>query len=139
MYATLKILHIFAVTAWMAGMFYLPRLFVYHADAAVGGEASETFKVMEYKLLRFIMTPAMLASWVFGLALILYVGAGGWLWIKIVCVVLMSGVHGYLARCVKDFAKDANEKAGRHFRIVNEIPTLLFLIILIMVVAKPFA
>ncbi|MEM1397159.1 MAG: protoporphyrinogen oxidase HemJ [Pseudomonadota bacterium] len=139
MYATLKILHIFAVTAWMAGMFYLPRLFVYHADAAVGGEASETFKVMEYKLLRFIMTPAMLASWVFGLALIFYVGAGGWLWIKIVCVVLMSGVHGYLARCVKDFAKDANEKAGRHFRIVNEIPTLLFLIILIMVVAKPFA
>lgn len=138
MYETVLVLHLFAMTAWMAGMFYLPRLFVYHADAPAGGEASETFKVMEMKLLKYIMTPAMIATWVFGIWLIFLVGHGFWLVIKIICVLAMSGIHGYLAKVRKDFAADQEAHSGRYFRILNEIPTLLFLIILVMVVAKPF-
>lgn len=140
LYNWIKAFHIVAVISWMAGMLYLPRLFVYHAETAVGSPQSETFKVMEYRLLRFIINPAMMATWVFGLWLAWkgFGFSGGWLHAKIVAVLLLSGLHGYLARGVRTFAADRNEKPARHWRIVNEIPTLLMIAIVILVVVKPF-
>lgn len=140
LYNWIKAFHIVAVISWMAGMLYLPRLFVYHAETAVGSPQSETFKVMEYRLLRFIINPAMMATWVFGLWLAWkgFGFSGGWLHAKIAAVVLLSGLHGYLARGVRTFAADRNEKPARHWRIVNEIPTLLMIAIVILVVVKPF-
>ena len=135
-----KAIHIVAVIAWMAGMLYLPRLFVYHADAAVGSEMSETFKVMERRLLHAIINPAMIVTWIFGLWLAwrMYGFSGGWLHGKIALVVLMSGVHGYLSASVRRFATDANTRPARHWRIVNEVPTVLMIAIVILVVVKPF-
>lgn len=138
MYETLKILHLFSLTAWMAGMFYLPRLYVYHAGLAPGSEASETFKVMERKLIKLIMTPAMIATWIFGIGLIHSVGLAGWLYVKIVLVLAMSAIHGFLAKLRKDFEADRNTRTDRYYRVLNEIPTVLFVLILILVVAKPF-
>ena len=139
-YLWLKSFHIIAVIAWMAGMLYLPRLFVYHADAARGSQQSETFKVMERRLLRAIINPAMIVTWVLGLWLAWdgFGFSGGWLHAKIALVVLMSGMHGYLSRAVRLFGEDRNEKPTRHWRIVNEIPTLLMIAIVILVVVKPF-
>jgi putative membrane protein len=139
-YPWAKAIHILAVISWMAGMLYLPRLLVYHADAEKGSVQSETFKVMERRLLRGIINPAMIVTWVFGLWLAWKVFGfhGGWLHAKIGLVLLLSGVHGYLAGAVRKFAEDRNEKPARHWRIVNEIPTLLMIAIVILVVVKPF-
>ena len=140
MYLYLKALHIIAVISWMAGMLYLPRLFVYHVDAATGSVQSETFKVMERRLLKAIMTPAMIVSWLAGLALA-YKGhwfAAPWFDIKLALVLAMTAVHGLLSRWVKDFAADRNRHTGKFFRIVNEIPTLLMIVIVILATVKPF-
>jgi putative membrane protein len=129
-----------SVIAWMAAMFYLPRLFVYHAQVPAGSERSEIFKVMERRLLKAIMNPAMIATWIFGLwvAIEADVFRDGWFHAKLALVLLMSGLHGYLSKCVKTFAKDANTKSDRHYRIVNEIPTVLMIGIVLLVVLKPF-
>jgi protoporphyrinogen IX oxidase len=140
MYEWLKAFHIIAVIAWMAGMLYLPRLFVYHCEADVGSIQSETFKVMERRLLRAIITPAMIATWVLGLWLAWQGGwfKAPWLHAKLLLVILMSGVHGMLSRYVKDFAADRRRKSQKFFRIINEIPTVLMILIVILVVVKPF-
>jgi len=139
-YPWAKAIHVLAVIAWMAGMLYLPRLLVYHADAEKGSVQSETFKVMERRLLRGIINPAMVVTWVFGLWLAWkgFAFQGGWLHGKIALVLLLSAVHGYLAGAVRKFAEDRNEKSAKHWRIVNEIPTLLMIAIVILVVVKPF-
>jgi putative membrane protein len=140
LYLWVKAVHVIAVISWMAGMLYLPRLFVYHAEAGPGSPQSETFKVMEKRLLRAIINPAMIATWLAGLWLAWkgFGFMGGWLHAKIGLVVLMSGVHGYLSAAVRKFADDRNEKSARHWRIVNEIPTLLMIAIVILVIVKPF-
>ena len=139
-YLWVKALHIIAVIAWMAGLLYLPRLFVYHTAATRGSQASETFKVMERRLLRAIMNPAMIASWVFGLWL--YVSYGDlsdiWIHIKLALVIAMSIAHGLMARWRKDFEQDRNERPDMFYRIANEVPTVLMIIIVILVVIKPF-
>jgi protoporphyrinogen IX oxidase len=140
LYFWLKALHVIAIIAWMAGMLYLPRLFVYHCDALPGSVQSETFKVMERRLLRAIINPAMAASWVLGLWLA-WSGnflSAPWFHGKLVLVLAMSGVHGMLARWMKDFAADRNRHTQRFFRIMNEVPTLLLIGIVILVVVKPF-
>ena len=135
-----KAIHVIAVISWMAGMLYLPRLFVYHADAQKGSVQSETFKVMERRLLRGIINPAMTVTWVFGLWLAWkgFGFMGGWLHAKIAAVLVLSAVHGYLSVAVRRFANDENIKPARHWRIVNEIPTVLMIVIVILVVVKPF-
>ncbi len=141
-YLWLKALHIIAVISWMAGMLYLPRLFVYHTQTQPGSEASERFKVMERLLMRAIMLPAMIVSWGSGLALIwlgeLLTGGGGWIHVKLVLVVALSGLHGVLSKMRKTFEIDANERPERFYRIINEVPTLLMILIVILVVVKPF-
>ncbi len=139
-YPWAKAIHVIAVISWMAGMLYLPRLFVYHADAERGSVQSETFKVMERRLLRGIINPAMIVTWTFGLWLAWkgFAFHGGWLHAKIALVVLMSGVHGYLSAGVRKFSEDRNEKPARHWRIVNEVPTLLMIVIVVLVIVKPF-
>jgi protoporphyrinogen IX oxidase len=141
-YLWLKAFHIVAVIAWMAGIFYLPRLFVYHAEQAPpGSKLSETLKVMELKLLRLIMNPAMAATWTFGL---LMIGAGvidwsrGWVWIKAILVIAMTWFHHSLALWRKDFAAERNMRPGRYYRVANEVPTLLVIIIVVMAVVEPF-
>ncbi len=131
--------HIIAVIAWMAGLLYLPRLFVYHCDAEAGSARSEMLKVMERRLLRAIMTPAMILAFLFGAALIYLVGPqGGWLHAKLVLVVAMSAMHGALARWRRDFANDANKHSTCFYRFANEGPTVLMVLIVLLVVAKPF-
>jgi len=139
-YEWIKALHVIAVIAWMAGMLYLPRLFVYHCEAEAGSKQSETFKVMERRLLRAIINPAMVATWVFGLWLVVEGGflRSGWLHGKLALVLLLSGVHGLLARCVRDFAADQNRFSQKFYRIINEIPTVLMIGIVILVIVKPF-
>lgn len=121
-------------------MLYLPRLFVYHAEATAGSELSETLKVMERRLLKAIINPAMIASWVLGLMLFFHLGAWdmGWMHAKLLLVIVMSGLHGYLARWRKDFAADKNQRSARFYRIANEGPTVLMIAIVILVVVKPF-
>ncbi|MCL7998582.1 protoporphyrinogen oxidase HemJ [Brucella sp. 21LCYQ03] len=139
-YLWVKSIHVIAVIAWMAGMLYLPRLFVYHCSAKPGSETSETFKIMERRLLRFIINPAMIVTWIAGLWLAweIFEFKGGWLHAKILLVVLMSGVHGYLSKATRLFAQDKNTKSAKHWRIVNEIPTVLMILIVILVIVKPF-
>jgi putative membrane protein len=139
-YLWLKSLHIIAVISWMAGLLYLPRLFIYHTDSAAGSEQSETFKVMEHRLLKVIMNPAMMISWVLGLYMAwqAYGFSGGWLHAKIGAVVLLTATHVYFSRHVRRFARDENTKSARHWRLMNEVPTLLMIIIVILVVVKPF-
>jgi putative membrane protein len=140
MYEWLKALHVVAIISWMAGLLYLPRLFVYHTGVAVGSESSETFKVMERRLLKAIMTPAMLVSWAVGL----WIGwQGGWLsegWFhgKLALTLALTAVHGYLAHGVQEFARDERRHGHKHWRIVNEVPTLLMLAIVVLVIVKPF-
>lgn len=142
-YLLLKALHIIAVIAWMAGLLYLPRLFVYHAGAAKGSELSETLKTMEYRLLRYIMAPASIATWLFG-GLMLYANwdglmtGAGWMHAKLTLVVLMTGLHHVFAKWRKDFAKDENTRPAKFYRIWNEAPTLLMIAIVVLVVLKPF-
>ena len=140
-YLWIKAVHVIAVLAWMAGMLYLPRLFVYHADAEEGSVQSETFKIMEYRLLRYITNPAMIIAFIMG-GLMIYTDPSlmknGWMHVKLLMVFLMSGVHGVLAKNVRMFGKDANEKSAKYFRILNEVPTALMVIIVIMVIVRPF-
>jgi putative membrane protein len=139
-YEWAKALHVIAVIAWMAGMLYLPRLFVYHSVTEPGSPESETFKVMERRLLRAIINPAMIATWVLGLGLAYEGGWFGfhWLQAKLVLVLAMSGVHGWLARWVRDFAADRNRNSQKFYRIINEVPTILMIAIVILAVVKPF-
>lgn len=140
LYLWLKAAHVIAVIAWMAGMLYLPRLFVYHAASEAGSPQSETFKVMERRLLRAIINPAMIATWILGLWLAWDAGffKAPWLHAKLTLVVILSAVHGLFARWVKDFAADRNTRSQKFYRIVNEIPTLLMIGIVILVIVKPF-
>jgi protoporphyrinogen IX oxidase len=140
LYDWIKALHVISLIAWMAGMLYLPRLFVYHASLPPGSEAqAATFKVMERRLLKAIMNPALIATWVFGLALAWMSGfyASPWLQAKFVLVLAMSGIHGWLARMVKDFAADRNTRGHRFYRVLNEAPTLLMIGIVILAIVKP--
>ena len=141
-YDWIRAAHIIAVISWMAGMLYLPRLFVYHADSAVGSEKSEVFKIMERRLLKFIMNPAMIATWIFGLAMLYALWdlfmISGWMHAKLTFVLLMSGAHGVLSKHVRLFAQDKNEKSAKFFRILNEVPTILMIIIVILAVVEPF-
>jgi len=139
-YEWIKALHIIAVIAWMAGMLYLPRLFVYHCEAEIGSKQSETFKVMERRLMRAIINPAMIVTWLAGLYLA-WSGhwfSSGWLHGKLALVILLSGVHGFVSRCRKDFEADRNRRSQKFFRIINELPTVLMIGIVILVVVKPF-
>jgi protoporphyrinogen IX oxidase len=140
LYLWLKAVHIIAVISWMAGMLYLPRLFVYHTRAAVGSEQSETFKVMERRLLTVIINPAMVVTWALGLWLAWDGGwfASTWLHVKIALVLVLSAIHGLFVRWVRDFAADRNTRSERFYRIVNEALTLLMIAIVILVVVKPF-
>jgi protoporphyrinogen IX oxidase len=140
MYEWLKAFHVIAVIAWMAGMLYLPRLFVYHCDAAPGSVQSETFKVMERRLLKAIINPAMIATWVLGLWLA-WQGAffkAPWLHAKLALVLILSALHGLFARWVRDFAADRNTRSRKFYRIVNELPAVLMAGIVILVIVKPF-
>ncbi|MEJ2517618.1 MAG: protoporphyrinogen oxidase HemJ [Methyloceanibacter sp.] len=137
----IKAFHIISVIAWMAGVLYLPRLFVYHTEAEAGSKQSETFKIMERRLLKAIITPAMIASWVFGLILAYYVvdwSEAGWFHLKLLLVVAMSGFTGFLARWTREFAEDRNTHSQRFYRIANEVPTLLMIVVVILAVVKPF-
>ena len=140
MYLWIKAFHIIAVVSWMAGMLYLPRLFVYHAATAPGSESSETFKVMERRLLNFIMNPAMALTWILGVVLLIQGGwmSAGWFHAKFVLVIAMSAMHGFFSRYVADFARDKNIHTQKFFRIVNEIPTVLLIAIVSLAVVKPF-
>jgi putative membrane protein len=133
--------HIIFVITWMAGMLYLPRLFVYHTQTKPGSESSERFKVMERKLLRGIVNPSMIAVWILGPTLAWVTGAylDLWLQIKFVLVIILSGIHGFLARCWRDFAADRNTRSERFYRILNEIPAVLMIFIVILAVVKPFS
>ena len=139
-YPWIKAFHIISVMAWMAGMLYLPRLFVYHAEAQPGSVQSETFKTMEGRLYRVIMNPAMMLSWVLGLYLAwsVYGFQGGWLHAKLVFVLLLTGVHVFYGRSVAAFARDDNRFSARQWRFLNEMPALLMVVIVILVVVKPF-
>ena len=140
-YLWLKALHIIAVIAWMAGLLYLPRLFVYHADAEPGSEFSEKLKIMERRLLKAIMNPAMLVSLVLGGALLAYPHisfSDGWLHVKLACIVGLMIMHMLMGKWRKDFEADKNERSHKFYRIANEVPTVLMIIIVLMAVVKPF-
>lgn len=137
-YKWLLAFHIMSVISWMAGMFYMPRLFVYHTRLDVGSEASEMFKEMERKLIRIIINPAMVLSWTFGLSLAVsqdYWGQG-WFQAKLFCVLVMSGFHGYLSIWRRRFARDKNTHSEKFYRMINEIPTILMIIIVLLVIIK---
>ena len=140
LYLWLKALHVIAIIAWMAGMLYLPRLFVYHCAAEKGSVQSETFKVMERRLLKAIINPAMIAAWILGIVLAWQGGwlTSGWLHAKLALVLALSALHGVLVRHVKAFAADRNTRPARYFRILNEVPTVLMIGIVILVIVKPF-
>ena len=139
-YLWVKAVHVIAIISWMAGMLYLPRLFIYHCDAEPGSKQSETFKVMERRLLQIIINPAMIVSWVLGLWLAWKAGffTDGWFHAKLALALGLSAVHGYFSMSVRRFAEDRNTRPARHWRVINEIPTLLMLAIVILVIVKPF-
>ena len=140
MYEWIKALHVIAVIAWMAGMLYLPRLFVYHCEADAGSKQSETFKVMERRLLKAIINPAMVVTWLAGLYLA-WAGqwlSAGWFHGKLLLVLILSGIHGLFSRWVKDFANDRNRRRQKFYRIINEVPTILMIGIVVLVIVKPF-
>ncbi len=143
MYEWVKALHVIAVIAWMAAMLYLPRLFVYHTAAAVGSETSETFKIMERRLLKAIMTPAMIVAWLAALYLIWFNGlewlkSSPWLHAKLTLVLVLTGMHGWFAGMVRAFAEDRNSRPQKFYRIINEVPTVLMIAIVVLVIVKPF-
>ena len=141
-YAWIKALHVMAVIAWMAGLFYLPRLFVYHAERApVGSELDRTFRIMEEKLLRVIMNPAMITAWICGLLMIAMGGldfASVWGWAKLLAVIAMTAAHMWMAARRRDFALGRNTRSGRSYRIANEVPTVLMIVAVVAVIVKPF-
>jgi protoporphyrinogen IX oxidase len=140
LYLWIKAFHVIAVISWMAGMLYLPRLFVYHSETQKGSIQSDTFKIMERRLLKAIINPAMIVTWVLGLILIWQGGwyTSGWLHAKVLLVLILSGVHGFLSRTVKDFAADRNIRPAKFYRMINEVPTVLMIGIVILVIVKPF-
>ena len=137
-YLFIKALHIISFTAWMAGMFYLPRIFVYHSEKKLDIVTYEKFLTMEKKLIKIIMTPAMLSTWLFGFVLML-IGNSAELWvlIKTFFVILMSACHGFFIKCYKDFYNKKNKYDDKFFRIINEVPTFLLVVIVFLVVFKP--
>lgn len=139
-YSWIMAAHIIAVMSWMAGMLYLPRLFVYHCETPPGSEGSERFKVMERRLLKGIINPAMSVAWILGLTLAWVSGMYDqtWLQLKFLLVIALSGVHGVLVRCWRDFANDRNTRTARFYRIINEVPAALMVLIVVLVVVKPF-
>lgn len=141
-YLVLKVIHVVAVFAWMAGLFYLPRLFVYHSGVGVGSDADRLFRVMERRLLKAIMLPAAIASWAFGVLVGLiggYFAAGEvWLWLKLALVVALTAFHWFLGQCHAAFAAGRNRRSGKFFRAINEVPTVLLIGIVVLVVVKPF-
>jgi len=142
LYPWIEAFHVISLIAWMAGIFYLPRLYVYHCQVPVGSVESERFKVMERRLLKQIMNPAMIATWVFGILLVLTPGiitwTEGWWYVKLVSVLMMTGFHGAASKWRKDFLNDRNRRPERFYRVANEVPTVLMMIIVIMVIVKPF-
>lgn len=141
-YDWFRALHVIAIIAWMAGLLYLPRLFVYHTAAAAGSELSETLKVMERRLLRFIMNPAMILAWILGLLLFFgnfeYLKTAGWMHAKLLFVVFLTALHMVFARYRKTFERDANTRPAKFYRIMNEAPTVLMIFIIVMAVVEPF-
>lgn len=139
-YLWFKALHIMAVITWMAGLFYLPRLFIYHHDKSVGSEISETFKVMELRLYRFIMNPSMMIAWGFGLFIAFDGGwfSSGWLHVKLLAVLLLTAAHVYYGRAVRAFGRDERPLSTRQWRMLNEVPAVLMIVIVLMAVLKPF-
>ena len=141
-YPWIKAFHVISMVAWMAGLLYLPRLFVYHCETVAGSAESERFKVMERRLLKQIITPAMIATWAFGVLLVLTPGVLDWGWgwwhVKLTAVILLTGFQGMLSRWRRDFLLDRNARPQRFYRMVNEVPTLLLVVIVIMVIVRPF-
>lgn len=139
-YLWAKALHVIAVISWMAGMLYLPRLFVYHCEAAPDSERGEMLKLMERRLVRFIMTPAMAVTWIFGMWLAWegFRFNANWLYLKLVAVIALSALHGHFVKSMREFEDDRHEKTARYWRIVNETVTILMIIIVILVIVKPF-
>lgn len=139
-YLWVKAVHVIAVISWMAGLLYLPRLFVYHTGVKPRSEASETFKIMERRLIKAIMTPAMVLAWTLGLVMAVEGGlfSQGWFHLKLACVVGMTVAHLFLARCKDGFAEDRNTRSEKFYRVLNEVPTLLMIVIVIVVIVKPF-
>jgi putative membrane protein len=139
LYEVLKVLHIVAVISWMAGLLYLPRIFVYHCNAKAGSELDQTFQIMERKLLRFIMNPAMILALILGFALAYNIGFEFvWLHIKLVLVFILAAYHGFLAKCRKNFADHKNKYSQKFYRIINEIPIIIITLIVFLVIIKPF-
>ena len=140
-YDWFKAFHVLAIICWMAGMLYLPRLYVYHAECEPGSDKSETFKIMEKRLFKIIMNPAMIAAWIFGILMIAAIPdifSQGWMHVKFTCVIAMSAIHGIFSKWRKVFEADKNEKPAKFYRIWNEVPAVLMVIIVIMAVAEPF-
>ncbi|RKQ68630.1 protoporphyrinogen oxidase HemJ [Oceanibaculum indicum] len=142
LYSWIKALHVISVIAWMAGMFYLPRLYIYHVAAPIGSPQSETFKVMERRLLRAIINPAMFATFIFGIWMLVLLGPSvwseGWWHVKLTMVILMGAYHMFLSRWRRDFEADRNQRSAKFYRFANEVPTVLMIVIVIMVIVKPF-
>jgi putative membrane protein len=142
LYLWVKALHVISMVAWMAGMFYLPRLFVYHCALAPGSAESERFKVMERRLYKQIINPAMMSTWSFGILLVLTPGVvdwhSGWWHVKLLCVLLMTGFQGAMSKWRRMFMEDRNTRSHKFYRVANEVPTLLLIIIVVMVIVKPF-
>ena len=140
LYLTLKAIHVIAVISWMVGLLYLPRLFVYHVENN-SAESSKIFKVMEKRLMKIIMNPAMIVTWLSGLSVLWILGFNNifslWLSIKFLFVIVLSGYHGFLSKCLKDFESDRNKRSSKFFRVINEIPTIILIIIVFLVIFKP--
>jgi protoporphyrinogen IX oxidase len=140
LYLTLKAIHVIAVISWMVGLLYLPRLFVYHVENN-SSESSKIFKVMEKRLMKIIMNPAMIITWLSGLSVLWILGFNNifslWLSIKFLFVIVLSGYHGFLSKCLKDFESDRNKRSSKFFRVINEIPTIILIIIVFLVIFKP--
>ncbi len=140
LYLTLKAIHVIAVISWMVGLLYLPRLFVYHVENNTA-ESSKIFKVMEKRLMKIIMNPAMIITWLSGLSVLWILGFNNifslWLSIKFLFVIVLSGYHGFLSKCLKDFESDRNKRSSKFFRVINEIPTIILIIIVFLVIFKP--
>jgi len=140
LYLTLKAIHVIAVISWMVGLLYLPRLFVYHVENN-SAESSKIFKVMEKRLMKIIMNPAMIVTWLSGLSVLWIIGFNNifslWLSIKFLFVIVLSGYHGFLSKCLKDFESDRNKRSSKFFRVINEIPTIILIIIVFLVIFKP--
>jgi putative membrane protein len=139
LYEVLKALHIVAVISWLAGLLYLPRIFIYHCQAKHGSELDQTFQIMEQKLLKFIITPAMIAVFILGFSMVYYIGFDfTWLHIKLTLVLFLAAFHGFLAKCRKDFTNGKNKYTQKFYRLINEIPTILMILIVFIVILKPF-